>query len=113
MAGARCCGPQGGQGDSTCIDSGSLVRSATPLPGVVDRHDDDRRLFDHAIQALEAELPNIGAHAAIDANARRLYSNQIRALAEELATEANAGRISWRQATERAARRSAARWPSD
>lgn len=102
MAEARYGGPQGAQASSTRIDNGSLVRTASPLPGVVNRPDDDRRLFEHAIQALEAEVANIGAHATIDARVRELYSSQIRALAEELAGEAHAGRITWRQAAEKA-----------
>lgn len=102
MAEARFGGPLGSQGNSTRIDNGTLIRTASPPPGVVDRSDDDRRSFEHAIQALEAEIANIGTHAAIDSHARQLYSRQIRALAEELAGEAHAGRISWRQAAEQA-----------
>lgn len=102
MGQTRVSGPQGTQSSSMPIDHGSLVRTASPLPGVVDGSEDDRRLFEHAIQALEAEVANAGAHLALDSNARQLYSSQIRALAEELAGEANAGRMSWRQAAEQA-----------
>jgi hypothetical protein len=104
MADGRTGGPQGSRSNSTRIDSGSLVRTASPRPGVIEWSDDDRRAFEHAIQSLEAEVANIGAHLSIDSNARRAYANQIRALAEELATEANAGRTSWRLAAEKARR---------
>ena len=102
MAQGRISGPEGAHSSSTSIDDGTLVRTASPLPGVVDSADDDRRLFEHAIQALEADIASAGAHMEIDANARRAYSAQIRALSDELAGEAGAGRMTWRQAAEQA-----------
>lgn len=102
MAEARTGGPLGTRGDSGVIDSGSLVRMASPRPGVVDTLEDDRRLLDHAIQALEAEIANAGTHLALDAQARQAYSARIRELSRELHAEAAAGRISWRAAAERA-----------
>lgn len=102
MAEARYGGPQGTHSNSAVIDPGSLVRVASPQPGVVDAANGDRRMFEHAIEALQAEVANIGAQLSIDSSARLAYSTQIRALAGELAAEANAGRMTWRQAAERA-----------
>ncbi|MCE2027918.1 hypothetical protein [Sessilibacter corallicola] len=55
----------------------------------------ERRLFENAIQALEAEIANIGAHLVIDSSARQSYSRKIKAMANELRVQASSGRISW------------------
>jgi hypothetical protein len=62
----------------------------------------DKQRFEDEIRALEAEIPNIGAHLALDGSARVAYSRQIKAMADELRAEASSGRISWAQAAERA-----------
>jgi hypothetical protein len=64
--------------------------------------DADRRAFEDAIRALEAELANAGAHLTIDAAARQAYMRQIAAMAAELRSAAGSGRISWAQAAQQA-----------
>lgn len=94
-------GPLGTRSSTTDIDSGSLIRALTAPPGVVSRQDGPAQ-FEHAIQALEAELANAGAHLALDAATRRAYSETIRALSQELQAEVRAGTLSWREAAQRA-----------
>ena len=62
----------------------------------------DRQRFEDEIRALEAQIPNIGAHLALDGSARLAYARQIRAMADELRAEAMSGRITWAQAAEKA-----------
>lgn len=62
----------------------------------------DQIFFENAVQALEAELANVGAHLTIDASARQLYAKQIRAMSNELRLSASSGRISWADAAEQA-----------
>lgn len=90
-------GPTGAGQNRPAVNAGTLARIATPVPG-----GDDRRLFDSARQALEAEIANIGAHGAVDGATRLAYARQVRAAADELAAQAAAGRIGWRQAAEQA-----------
>lgn len=63
---------------------------------------DDRKLFDSALRALEAEIANVGAHLALDASARQFYTRQIRAMADELRVQVQSGRLTWAQAAEQA-----------
>ena len=63
---------------------------------------DDRSAFESAIQALEAEAANAGVHLTIDSVARRLYTTQIRAMADALRTDVEAGRLTWAQAAKQA-----------
>jgi hypothetical protein len=63
---------------------------------------DDRGTFESAIQALEAEIANVGLYMAMDANARRIYERQIRAMADDLRFQATSGRITWAQAASQA-----------
>jgi hypothetical protein len=63
---------------------------------------DDRSAFNSALQALEAEVANIGAHLSIDGEARLAYERQIRQLSLELQAEATAGRITWAEAARKA-----------
>ncbi len=62
----------------------------------------DRAAFEHAVQSLEAELANAGAHLGVEARARQLYSAQVRTMADELRREATLGRITWADAAARA-----------
>ncbi len=62
----------------------------------------DRKAFDDAIRALEAELANAGAHLTIDASARQAYMRQIAAMSAELRSAADSGRITWAQAAQQA-----------
>lgn len=43
-----------------------------------DEPTDDRAAFESAIQALEAELANIGVHLSVDARAREVYAEPAR-----------------------------------
>lgn len=60
--------------------------------------DNGRRHFEAAAQALEATVANAGAHATWDAEARRLYTRQTRAMSEELRQLASRGAITWFEA---------------
>lgn len=62
----------------------------------------DQIFFENAVSALEAELANVGTHLTIDASARQLYAQQIRAMSNELRAQALSGRISWADAAEQA-----------
>lgn len=63
---------------------------------------DDRAEFESAIRALEAEVANAGVHLTVDSTARRLYTTQIRAMADGLRAEVEAGKLTWAQAARRA-----------
>ncbi len=63
---------------------------------------EDRKVFESAIRALESEVANIGAHLTVDATARQAYSRQIRAMSAELSIMASSGRITWAQAASQA-----------
>lgn len=62
----------------------------------------DRHYFESTIKAMESELANAGAHLSIDATARLHYSQQIKAMADELRNQVINGRLTWRQAAEEA-----------
>lgn len=62
----------------------------------------DQIFFENAVRALEAELANVGVHLTLDASARQLYAQQIRAMSNELRAQALSGRISWADAAEQA-----------
>lgn len=70
-------------------------------PGFTEQNS-DQDIFEQAMRALEAEIANIGTHAAMDGQARQAYAQQIRRMADELRTEARSGRITWKQAAEQA-----------
>lgn len=102
MAGERNNGPLGSSINSPMIDAGTMARSMSPEPGVISLSNNDRSLFENAIQSLEAEIANIGTHLTLDSAARRAYSKQIKAMSDELRTQASSGRITWSQAAEQA-----------
>lgn len=62
----------------------------------------DRIAFEAAIQSLEAQLANLGAHLGIDAHARAAYAREIRKMADGLRSEALAGKLTWQQAAQEA-----------
>ena len=62
----------------------------------------DRERFESAIQALEAEIANVGVHLAIDGAARQAYARQIKAMADELRSQAASGTITWSRAAAQA-----------
>lgn len=88
--------PLGTSANRPPIDRGTAALVAMPAPV------DEQRLFEAAVQALEAELANVGATAALDGAARAAYGRQIRAMVDELRAQVTAGRLTWRQAAEQA-----------
>jgi len=62
----------------------------------------DRALFERTINALEAEIANVGAHLTIDATTRQVYAQQIHSMASEMRTKARNGRITWADAAQEA-----------
>lgn len=101
MAGYRTCRPLCST-ESEPIDEGTMCRSNSPLPGSIGISKDDRHLFESSIQALEAELANIGTHLVIDSAVRQAYSQQIRAMADDLRMQVSNGKITWSQAASQA-----------
>ncbi|GAB3379680.1 hypothetical protein [Massilia agri] len=63
---------------------------------------ENRIAFEHAIDALEAQVANLGAHVTIDSSARLAYSREIKKMADQLRQEATAGRITWTEAAKQA-----------
>lgn len=58
--------------------------------------------FESSIQALEAEIANVGVHLTIDAAVRQAYARQIREVANELRAQVSNGRITWSAAAAQA-----------
>jgi hypothetical protein len=90
-------GSPGAAGAGASIDPGTLARTGMPPPV-----GSDRTLFESAVQALQAQAANLGAHLELDAAARRTYNAQVQAAADQLRRDALAGRISWREAAQQA-----------
>ena len=62
----------------------------------------DRQRFEELVRGFEAQIANVGAHLEIDTSARRAYTRQIKAMADELRAQAERGRITWAQAAQQA-----------
>lgn len=62
----------------------------------------DKKTFEDAVRALEAQIANVGVHLELDSNARKIYRKQIQAMSVELRTQASIGKISWLKAAEQA-----------
>lgn len=62
----------------------------------------DELAFDNAIKSLEATAASAGVHMHVDAAARRLYVQEIRAMSDKLRQEVARGRLTWAQAAEQA-----------
>lgn len=101
MAGYRIPGPLCST-QSEPIDEGTMCLSYSPPPGPVGTTNNDRHLFESTIQAMEAELANIGTHLVIDSAARQAYSRQISAMADDLRLQVSRGTITWSQAASQA-----------
>lgn len=67
-----------------------------------ERIEQDQLDFDNAIQSLEAQIANLGAHLTMDARARMAYTREIRKMADQLRNNAAAGKITWAQAAKEA-----------
>ena len=63
---------------------------------------EDQKIFEASIQALQSEIANVGVHLIIDAEARQAYSKQILKMSSELRVSANTGRITWAVAASQA-----------
>jgi hypothetical protein len=63
---------------------------------------DDRAEFESAISSLQAQLANVGTHLVVDAGVRETYTRQVDAMARELRSQAQSGKISWKQAASQA-----------
>ena len=64
--------------------------------------DADRLAFESAVQALESQTLSAGAHLTWDASVRHDYAIRIRAFADDLRSQALAGRVPWREAATQA-----------
>jgi hypothetical protein len=62
----------------------------------------ERHYFESTIEALEAEIANLGAHVTIDSTARLHYAQQIKAMSNDLRAQVVNGRLTWKQAAEQA-----------
>lgn len=63
---------------------------------------EDQKIFEASIQALQSEIANVGVHLTIDAEARQAYSKQILKMSSELRVSANTRRITWAVAASQA-----------
>jgi hypothetical protein len=64
--------------------------------------EEEKRLFDNAIRALEADVMSIGMHLKLDATARYAYRNQIALMSSKIQIKVDQGQISWMKAAEQA-----------
>lgn len=80
----------------------STYRNEHGRPGPLSNRPSDRALFDSAIQALEAQIANVGAHMGIDASARQAYTRYIKQFSNELQVKVMQGGMTWREAAEQA-----------
>jgi hypothetical protein len=63
---------------------------------------EDKKLFEHSIKALESQIANAGAHITIDSSTRLAYAREIRLMAKQLEAQALAGKITWGDAAKQA-----------
>lgn len=62
----------------------------------------DRTAFEKTIEAIEAQMANVGAHLTMDSSARVAYTREIKRMADKLRDQATRNRISWATAAEQA-----------
>ncbi len=87
----------------TWVDAGTSERTRSEPPVAVGLSNySTSREFDSAIQALEKEVANAGAHLTIDSSARSLYERLVAQMADDLRQQARSGRITWKQAANEA-----------
>jgi len=99
MTEGTCAGPVGTDHNTLIANGGVSSRSASAAPGsLCPETNQNQQIFESIIQATEASILNVGAHAHIDSNVRLLYSSQIKALSDELRGAAQRGEITWKQA---------------
>lgn len=91
--------PETGSTPNSITDSSATTSGTAADPS---ESSSDRDIFERSIRALEAEIANIGVHAALDGQARQEYAKQIRLMAEDLRTQAQSGKITWKQAASQA-----------
>ncbi|WP_234413733.1 hypothetical protein [Ideonella sp. A 288] len=102
MAGSQRPSPIGSDRSDAWFDNGTMCLARSPAPGGTGTLRDDRALFESAVQALEAQIANAGAHLTIDQAARQAYMRQTRAMADDLRAQALAGRLTWAEAATQA-----------
>ncbi len=92
-----------GLSDEMGFDRGTRCLGPSPRPGSIWQGEcGGRSAFDSAIRGLEAEIANAGAHLVIDGEARSTYAKLVRGMADDLAGQVKAGRLTWAQAAEQA-----------
>lgn len=64
--------------------------------------DNGKSNFEQAIEALQIQAANFGAHMALDAEVRRAYARHIAATASDLRMQASTGSLTWARAAEQA-----------
>ncbi len=79
------------------IGISSHSASSNPGPQSLETYQ-DQQAFESAMQALEASVLNIGAHAHVDSGVRLLYSSRIKELSNDLRAAAMRGDKTWKQA---------------
>jgi len=60
----------------------------------------DKTAFDKAIEQLQIQAANFGAHLSLDAAVRQAYARNIAAMANDLRMQASTGAITWMEAAE-------------
>ena len=101
MGGSSCRGPVGSGANTPYLDIGTSALMSHDAP-VLMCEEGGSELLESVIQAMEAELANVGVHGVVDGEVRQMYARSIRALADELYDKAAQGRMSWREAAQEA-----------
>ena len=92
-----------GLSDDMGFDRGTSCLGSSPRPGSIWHAEcGGRSSFDSAIRGLEAEIANAGAYLVIDGETRSTYARLVRGMADDLAGQVKAGRLTWARAAEQA-----------
>ena len=102
MANSQLRGPMGTSTHWQVIDSGTMCLVASPLAGTLGTGQREDEVFERAMDALRADVANLGAHLALDASARSAYAQLIGRMSEELRNEVARRHMTWAQAAEQA-----------
>ncbi len=85
-----------GLSDDMGFDRGTSCLGSSPRPGSIwHAVCGGRSSFDSAIRGLEAEIANAGAYLVIDGETRSTYARLVRGMADDLAGQVKAGRLTW------------------
>jgi hypothetical protein len=102
MSGASYRDPWGPFAQRPWQELGILPHTASRRPGPSGMDLGDRRAFESAVQAMEAQLANAGSHLVVEGRVRQLYADEIRAMAQKLMRKAETGWITWSEAARQA-----------